>query len=149
LFVLSDNNFLERNTCNYIDEFENTVFIKRTEKGFVAKLRFATDGIKAEPLNVELWGVEKKDGDILKLHFTNRELLGKKSVIGGQYNFSVLINYWIRMLNDIKLLDFNESILLNANPKMTREDIAKAKYDLISQYKELGPLMRLVGLQIL
>ena len=61
MFDILDNKFLENNTCKYIDEYQNTAFFKRTESGFVAKLRFADKNIKASPMNVILYDEKIKE----------------------------------------------------------------------------------------
>ena len=146
MFEISKNMFFENNNCNYIDEYQNKVFIRRTEDGFVAKLRFADENIKAAPLNVSLFSGEMKEGDNLHLEFKEHGILEKEDVKKGIGNFTELINYWIKMLYDIKFLDMKDSYFMNANPGITREEIAEHKYSLLLQYKELEVLLKTIGL---
>ena len=146
MFELKKNMFLENNTCNYVDEYNNTVFMKRTEKGFVAKIRFANKSVTAEPLVVEAYAGDKKEGDYLDLHFSDQSVLSQEDVMQGLKSFTVLVEYWVNMIRDIKLLDLNNSLFLKANPGMTDEDVARHKFSIISQYKELEAVKQLVGL---
>ena len=50
------------------------------------------------------------------------------------------------MLYDIKLLDLNDAYFMNANPGITKEEIASHKYSLLLKYKELDVLLRTIGL---
>ena len=40
MFILAKNTYTENGKCWYEDEYGNTAFLKQTEDGFTAKLRF-------------------------------------------------------------------------------------------------------------
>lgn len=142
MFELEKNNFIEQNTCTYIDQYGNKAFMKRKKDCIVAKLHFANKKVRAEAMNIKFPIDKDKEGDNIRLYYESEILLQEESVKNAIENFTMLINYWINMLYDINYLEANPAIIQAVNANASVEDISRDKLLRISQYEELGSLLK-------
>lgn len=142
MFELEKNNFIAQNNCTYIDQHGNKAFMKRKKDCIVAKLYFFNEKVKADVMYIKFPVDKDTEGDNIKLYYESEELLQEETVKKALENFTMLINYWINMLYDINYLEANAAIIKAVNPNASVEDIGRDKLLRISQYQELGSLLK-------
>ena len=149
MFELTNNNFSnpEKQSCKYKDEYGNTCYMRRSESGIVAKLRFADKRVTAPSLEISFPPKDDEFGVYLTLSCdgeeVGQEFLDNLSddISTGIQGFTEVLQRWMQMLYDIKFLEFDNSILLGANEGMTIDDVYREKFDRISHYEELAPVV--------
>ncbi len=131
MFKLVKNLYTENGRCTYEDEKNNSVFVKRTEEGFVIKLRFADKNIKAKPLYVNIPIKNEEKGS--SLHIDYPSYIDYMAVIEPVVNlFTDLVNHWINMVYDMLILESHKGM----DPAILSTDIEKLK-----EYEELQGLV--------
>lgn len=139
MFKLEKNDFLNSGKCWYRDEHGNTVFMLRKENQFTAKIRFNNNLVTAKPLIVNVPPVNE-DGASLQMDFPEGAL-EKEDIKSGIEGFTTLVQHWIDMLYDIKLLECNNKWLQNQNPGASEEDVNEYKIQRLIENEELSPMI--------
>ncbi len=137
MFELIENDFTNTGICRYKDEYGNHAFMKRKDKGFVAKLRFNNAKIKATPMNIVL-GDDQKEGEYLHLDYDSTVNLEDIDIKTGLEGFTELTQKWINMLLDIAYYGTNNQFIKKATG-LEEDDIYSRKLEMISVYEELKP----------
>lgn len=102
MFSLYKNTYGGNGVCLYRDFRGDEAFFKRTENGFVTKLRLADKVFKMEPLYVDIPIKEGTEGTELKINCLSPFSVDDiADIING---YSVLINRWIAMCYDLETL---------------------------------------------
>ena len=131
MFNLVKNLYTENGRCVYEDAEHNSVFVKRTEEGFVIKLRFNDKNIKTKPLYINIPIKNDEEGSSLHVDYPSYiDYSAKIEPIIGR--FTELVNRWINMVYDMMILESHkgmDSAILSA-------DIEKLK-----EYEELQGLI--------
>lgn len=159
MFSLIENRFVNEGICKYEDENGNRLFMKRTDDGFVAKLRFANKDISADPFYVTIPLPDGYNGQNIRLNFLNKPQLSAMPaadpVIPQDVNdaiscFHPVVTRWISMLSGMKCLETDNSLIAryyndkNPGEKITGEDIAKNKLAFLGQFEELSELISVI-----
>lgn len=141
MFDITENTFLDNGICKYEDEWGNNLFMKRKGDGFVAKLRFADENVKAKPLYYDPHQDPPIDGAYLHLDFLDGRNRDDEELTNAIRGFTEIVQRWIRMLSDIILFGADNEMVKNANPGMTEQGAWETKVMLLQQYEELAPVM--------
>ena len=139
MFQLTLNRFLDDGVCKYADECGNTLYFRREEDGFVAKIRFCDKNVKSKPLYIKVPVKEGDDGWYLHLDYLNNAVPSEE-VLSGIDGFTQIVNRWIAMLTCIKYVGIDNAFYMNADNKATENDIIRKKMSMISEYEELFPV---------
>ncbi len=128
MFSLKKNNYRINGVCLYEDEEQNSVFCRRSSTGFVSKLRFYDDRIKAEPLYTTI-PIKEDNGALLKLHYKSEvDLEGYQSVID---SYNKIVDRWAMMCYDLEILQKRQA---------AGESIESSLMDL-REYEELSAII--------
>ncbi len=140
---ITRNDFCSSGVCKYKDSYDNSVFARRTDDGFVVKLRFADKEVKAEPIYVSVPIKEDEEGTTLHLDYPGHKNLETEDIQKAIYMLTVITQHWINMLLDIRCLGIDNQAVAESN-NMTIEDVAKIKVTSLYEYEELTDLVNSV-----
>lgn len=143
MFNLLKNNFIDGSYCTYVDEYNNKAYMRRENGFIVARLRFADATVKADTMHIPFPIGETLKGDTMHLTYSDKRVLDKQEIKSGIDNFTQLINYWINLLYDIKLLDAGSDIIRQISDigTMNEEQVAEYKLSRLRPYGELKGLL--------
>lgn len=146
MFNITENSFTDRGVCKYTDEHNNTAFFRRTDDGFVGRLRFADEKVTAAPVAVKIPVIDDTEGTKLHLEYLDGKEHKTVDVLMGINGFTELIQRWIYMLYDIKSMEMDNSLLLKVNEcnNITLEDVYMQKLAILEQYEELIPFLQAI-----
>lgn len=137
MFKLTKNLYTKNNTCTYEDEFANSVFIKRTESGFVSRLRFANENIKAKPIETKIPLDDDFEGADMHLDYRSDVDLESIDIASAIEDYTRLINYWIDLIYDMKILESHKGM---------DEAIYKQDLEKLSSYEEMTEVLKSLGM---
>lgn len=141
MIILTKNDYINTGKCWYEDNYRNTFFMKRTDEGFTAKVRFANENVKAKPL--EIMVPSNEEGQMLNINYLNGVEDNSIDVKEGITNFTELVQRWINMLLDILLLNANNDLLrARYNCDASDEELSQYKLEKLSEYEELANVIR-------
>lgn len=129
MFTISKNTYQTNGICLYENDNGDSVFCKRTQDGFIGKLRFADKRIRAESLHINI-PIKDEVGTNVNLSYD-----GDVNVADYQgiiEDFFSIIHRWISMCYDLEIIE---------KTRLLGQPI----HDLIKQlenYDELGGLLR-------
>lgn len=138
MFEIEENRYMKDNSCKYTDEHGNRAYMQLRKDKIVAKLRFSNPNIKADVMYIDFPPKDDEEGKDIHVNYKNKNVLNEKSVNDAFKNFTQLINYWIHMVSDIRLLQADISILMSANPDKTIEEINQYRLSKLSLYNEIN-----------
>lgn len=141
MFKLIKNELINTGKCWYEDEYNNTVFIRKNNDNFVARIRFNDKNVVAKPFKVCIPLSEDNFGDTLCVDFHNGDVQEREDIKCGIDGFTTLIQKWIQMLYDFKFLDIKNELLKVANPELNDFEINEEKLRRIRQYEEINGLI--------
>ena len=144
MFNLVQNSFLDDGICKYEDGSGNSVFMKRKDKGFVAKLRFSNSAIKANPITYDPDNIPDADGENMHLEYPAGTDINAPEVTTAVQDFTVIVQRWIEMLADIVYSGVDNRIAMELFNGAPDTDIWKDKMSRLSQYEELSPAIKSV-----
>lgn len=139
MFKLEKNELLNNGKCWYRDEYDNTAFMFRKEKGFTAKIRFKDKMITAEPLHINVPPTDE-EGANLRMNYPPGAL-EREDISSGIESFTVLVQHWIDMLYDIQFLGCSEEFLKKVSPGATTDDVNYHKLGRLVEHEELKSLV--------
>jgi len=130
MFKIEKNSYGRNGACVYRDENGNSVFAKRTETGFVAKLRFSDKRIKAEPNYVV---IPCKDiGFNLNVKYPSDVILSDYSGVFEDYR--EIVDRWAMMCFDLEIMDKKKRL-----GESIHDDIVR-----LAGYEELSGIINLL-----
>ncbi|MCR5481249.1 MAG: hypothetical protein K6F52_00420 [Clostridia bacterium] len=109
MFKLAKNLYTKNGRCIYEDDRQNSVFAKRTEDGFVIRLRFSDRNIKTKPLYISVPVKKQEEGS--SLHVDYPSYIDYDAQIGSVIDdFTDLVNRWINMVYDMMILESHKGM---------------------------------------
>ena len=135
MFKLAKNLYTQNGRCIYEDEHGNSLFVKRTEKGFVVKIRFDNEAIKAKPLYINIPIEDDVSG--ISVHVDYPSVVDYSTFVEPiVMGTSEIINRWIGMVYDMMILESHKGM----DPIILREDIERLK-----EYEEMEELITAIS----
>ena len=123
MFRLAKNLYTKNGRCIYEDDNQNSVFAKRTEDGFVIRLRFNDKNIKTKPLYISIPIKEAEEGS--SLHVDYPSYVDYETQIGSVVgDFTAIVNRWINMVYDMMILESHKGMdasILSADAEKLKE----------------------------
>ena len=145
MYKKTKNDFMSNGVCKYEDEYGNSAFLKRTNTGFTARLRFKRKGIKTEAVNIFVPARDNvMNGVSLPISYTNESDSEEEDVVYGINAFAKLLQHWIDMIYEINFFSTNNNFILNSNPGLTSDDVNNYKLNEIAKYEEVLPIINTV-----
>ena len=137
-YSLKKNTFAQDGICIYEDGFGNTVFCKNESDDagyrFTAKLRFADENVKAEPLHISIPMVDDSEGANLHLDFLDGKEHGGEDIQGAIEMYTFIVQRWIDLMYDIAALRIG----------VQDDKDARKRLDNLADYEEIDEVVRLM-----
>lgn len=136
MFKLANNLYTKNGRCIYEDENNNSIFAKRTDNGFVIKLRFKNDKIKTKPLYIDIPLKNEDEGTSLHVDYPSF-IDYEKEVSTVIASFTDIVNRWINMVYDMMILESHKGMDVG----ILNSDIEKLK-----EYEEMEDIISAINL---
>ncbi len=150
MFNITRNDIVN-NKVWYEDEFENTLFIKRKENGFVAKIRFKDKSVKSKPIEVDVDQIKIDGGVNLNFEYPSGRSQYDEDISAGIQGLTEIVQRWTEMINDLKFINNAAEFLPFIRAQYMKEDVsaeevASYKMAIMNQYEELGAVLNMAGI---
>ncbi len=145
--TLKKSAFYQEGICIYEDNYGNSVFCQReesdrpNEQKFKARLRFADKDVKADTLHITVPVIDGSEGQSLHLDYKPGTDLDREDIQAGIKLYTFSVQRWIDIMYDILFSRADSSILQQANPGASKEDVAREQLSRLSEYEELNDIV--------
>ncbi len=141
MFHITKNDIVN-NKVWYEDEFSNSLFVKRKDGGFVAKIRFHDKAVKCKPLDINIKELRENGGSYLNIEYPSGRSQYDDDIYAGIEGMTAVVQRWTEMLNDLDFMNNMPEFVAYAKEQfmkedVTPEDLANYKYSIMKQYEEL------------